>query len=348
MKGAKKTATMTQVAELAGVSQTTVSLVLNGKNVDNIPLETQEKVLEASKKLGYRVNRLAGALNGAGSGMIGLLADELITTNFASDIVQGAQDMAWENDKTVMIASLNGDEKRREQAINMLLGYRVDAVIYATTYYKKIAFPPQLTHIPTILVNCYDAEKKYPCIVPDDFQGAYDAAECLIRNGHRDIIYFSNSLCVEGTDEKIPATILREEGFKKALMDYGIEVREHSIQPLEITGENIFERVCAVLKSEHRPTAIMCYNDRMAVSVYSAIKSLNLKIPEDISVIGYDNQSVIVDFLNPRLTTVELPHYQMGRAAIQYFLKNKADSKFTKLPPKLIVGKSIKNIGSEG
>lgn len=346
---AKKLPTMTDIAKLAGVSQPTVSLIMNGK-ADSIPQETQQRVLQASEQLGYTINRLASSLNGSGSGIIGMLTDELLTTNFAGALVKGAQDRAWRHNKVLFLASLDKKAGIAENAVDLLAGYRVESIIFATMYHHKIELPANLIDTPIVLVNCFESSGMVPCIIPDDLSGAYQATNYLLENGHRKIIYLSNDMREAETGNKIPATILREQGFLKCLADNGIPIDKQMILSIPINGKSVYEKACEILASPDRPTAIMCYNDRMAISVYFAASTLGLRIPEDLSVIGYDNQIVISEFLMPQLTTIELPHYELGECAVEFLFRHKYPFKPTKktIKPRLIIRNSVKNIGNKG
>lgn len=345
MSTSKKLPKMTDVAAMAGVSQSTVSLVLRGK-ADNIPLATRERILQVSQELGYSVNRLASSLNSTGSGMIGMLTDELITTNFAGAIIKGAQECALNNDMILMMAAMQHKGNQDEKAVDMMIGYRVESILYATRYHHEVVLPPNLRNVPTVLVNCYEKSGEIPSILPDDFLGGYTAASYLLKNGHRNIVYLSNDRTVEGTPEKLPATKLREAGFAKAFQEYGLEIGTDTVQSISITGRTVYETACKILKSKNRPTAIMCYNDRMAMGVYSAASAMGIRIPDELSVIGYDNQIVISEFQIPQMTTVNLPHYEMGNAAVNYLFEHKYPfkGKQTLINPELIVRDSVRDI----
>lgn len=340
MKNKKiKMPTMNDIAKLAGVSQSTVSLVLNNKRIDNISEVTRERIYQARESLGYRPNKLASALNGKSSGVIGFITDELVTTNFAGIIVKGAQDTAWNKHKVLMLVNLDDRAGMVEEAIDMMVSYRVESVMFAAMYHHEIILPKNLDIIPTVLINCYDKLNSVPCVVPDEFQGAYEAVAYLIKNNHRNIAYISNK-------KKIPATLLREEGYKKALADYKIGESEYHIIQTDLNGESVYKETIKLLSGGNRPTAIMCYNDRCAIAVYSAAATMNLKIPEDLSVIGYDNQTVISEFIIPSLTTMQLPHYEMGEWATNYILNNKYPFNpiKEKIKPDLIIRDSVKEI----
>ena len=149
--------------------------------------------------------------------------------------------------------------------------------------------------------------------------------------------------------ERLPATLLRERGFKAAFVEHGIPSETVSIIPIPITGHDVFEAATDILSSVNRPTAVMCYNDRMAMGVYSAANALGLKIPEDLSVIGYDNQTVIAEFLVPFLTTIELPHSEMGDQAVSYLFRHKYpfEAEQILISPKLIIRSSVRSISEE-
>ena len=343
-----KTPTMTDVAKAAGVSQSTVSLVLNGKAEQSIPEATQLKVLQACEMLGYQMNYLARALNRSESGMIGMLADELLTANFAGAIVSGAQDMSREKGKILMLSTVDQqDDKIAQRAIDYLKGFRVESIVYAAKYHHQITFPDSLKNVPTVLVNCYESSNTIPCILPDDYWGGYQATKYLLDHGHRNIYYISSNLIDELTGEHIPATPARVAGFMSAMQDYGLNPKEEEcVSYVPIEWEGVVQEATRLLQSPNRPTAILCYNDRMALSVYSVASVMNIRIPEDLSVIGYDNQVEITEFLYPRLTTVELPHYEMGARGIKYLETQKYPFEYEQyfIRPKLVIRQSVASV----
>lgn len=343
-----KTPTMTDVAKAAGVSQSTVSLVLNGKAEQSIPEATKLKVFQACEALGYQMNYLARALNRSESGMIGMLADELLTANFAGAIVSGAQDMSRQEGKILMLSAVDQqDDEMSRRAIEYLKGFRVESIVYAAKYHHQIRFPESLKSIPTVLVNCYEPSHTIPCILPDDFWGEYQLTKYLLDNGHRNIIYISSNLKDDATGENIPATPARVAGFMAAMQDYGLSPREEDcVIYVPIEWEGVVQEATRLLQSPNPPTAIMCYNDRMALSVYCAASILNVRIPEDLSVVGYDNQLEITEFLYPRLTTMELPHYELGAQGIKFLETQKYPFEYEQyfIRPKLVIRQSVAKV----
>ena len=310
-KGGKRTPTMTDVAKLAGVSQSTVSLVINGKETSSIPQSTKDKVWEASRQLDYRPNAIARAMHGSGSGVIGFITDELVTTNFAGNIYKGAQDVAWKKHKMLMLVNMDNHRGILDEAIDMMLSYRVEGFVIATKYHHEFLLPDRSMEVPVVFANCFDPLNRYASFVPDEYDGAYQAVSYLIEKGHTKMAFLNNEL-------KIPATSSREHGYLHALKDHGIEFSGDYLIPVRIRRAEVYRAATELLQRKDRLTAILCYNDRCAVSVYAAVADMSLRVGKDVSVVGFDNQTVISEFVYPGLTTMQLPHYDMGKMAMQY------------------------------
>jgi LacI family transcriptional regulator len=306
--------TMMDVARHAGVSQTTVSFVLNNAETSNIPDETRKRVLDSIAELGYRPNTLAQGLRMKRSGFFGFITDTIAISPHAGKIFEGAQDVAWENGKSLMLVNTKADTKIEATAVDLLLGSRVEGIIYATMYHRPVTLPAALHNVPTVLLDCFVEDHQLPSVVPDEFGGGYAAVKYLLEKGHRRIGFVNHV-------ENIPAAIGRLEGYKSALHDYGIPFDPELVSCTEGHTDNGFPCARQLMQNKNRPTALFCFNDRTAMGVYDAIRQLNLKIPEDVAVVGFDNQEIIAAHLYPALTTMELPHYQMGVWAVQKLLE---------------------------
>jgi LacI family transcriptional regulator len=302
--------TMKEVARHAGVSQTTVSFVLNNAETTNIPDETRQRVLESIRKLGYRPNAAAQGLRMRRSGIFGFVTDEIAISPHAGKIFEGAQDVAWENGRILMLVNTKSNPDLEATAIDLLLSRRVEGIIYATMYHRPKKLPPGLREFPTVLLDCFVEDRQLPSVVPDEFGGGYAAVKYLLEKGHRRIGFVNHI-------EDIPAAVGRLEGYKSALQDYGIPFDPELVCYDESHQDNGYDCAHQLLQKENRPTALFCFNDRTAMGVYDAIRNQNLKIPEDVAVVGFDNQEIIAAHLYPPLTTMELPHYQMGSWAVQ-------------------------------
>lgn len=308
-KTTRRPVTMKDVALRAGVSRTAVSLVLNGRQSVALADETRDRVLAAAAELGYRPNAGARALAQQRSDWYGLVT-EIVTAPFAVDIIKGAQDRAFADEKYLLIASTESDPVAETAAIERLLEQRVEGLIYAATWHRAVTVPEIAHEVPTVLVNCFDAEGRLPAIVPDERAGGRRAAERLLAAGHRRIGFIN-------LDPDIPAAVGRRLGYREVLQEAGIRPNG----ALEISGhataDGGFEAASALLELAEPPTAIFCANDRMAMGAYDAIKERGLRIPQDVAVIGFDNQELIAAYLRPGLTTVALPFEQMGAQGVE-------------------------------
>lgn len=332
------------VAELAGVSVTTVSHVLNDTPQMRVAEETRARVREAAKTLGYGPNRMARALRTNRSGLIGLLSEEIATTPHAGRIILGAQDAAREHDLTLVIinAEREGSDDSHRDDVQTLIDRQVEAVLYATMYHRQVSLPPNLQGVPAVLIDSTDRAGIVPSVVPDEVGGAVAAVSHLVEAGHTRIGFLNN-------DDDVPATHERLVGFRQVLTRHDIPIDESLI--LEAPSETLPGYAVAreILARPDRPTALFCYNDRMAMGAYRAATELGLDIPGDLSIVGFDNQELIAANLFPGLTTVALPHYEMGAWAVEtlvQLLRGEADSKLladtpTRLDCPLVIRGSV-------
>ena len=302
-----------EVAKAAGVSVTTVSHALNDATSSRVKAETQQHVRDVARNLGYAPNRLASGLRNQRSQILGLVSDEITTTPFAGAMIRGAQDAAYERGYVVMVVNSGLDSELEHREITMLQQHQVDGVVYARLYHQGVELPPALSGIPTVLLDAVTGDSSVSSIVPDEVNAAETAVEALIRAGHTRIGMINNV-------DDIPATHGRLEGFHNALRRHGIEhdPRHLVIAKPETTGGR--EAALALLGRPDRPTALFCFSDRVAMGAYQAATALGLNIPDDVSIVGIDNLELIADSLWPGLTTVALPHYDMGRWAVNRVL----------------------------
>ncbi|RAM35441.1 LacI family DNA-binding transcriptional regulator [Arthrobacter globiformis] len=300
------------VAAAAGVSVTTVSHVLNDVAYARVGVETRERVHEAAQRLGYGPNRVARALRTQRSGMIGFISEEIATTPHAGRIILGAEEAARARGYNLMIinSTSTGTDDSRESDVADLLDRQVDGILYATMYHRKLAVPKNLATLPSVLVDSEDISHTVSCVIPDEFGGARSAVQTLIDAGHSRIGMINN------TDD-VPATHARLQAFRETLAAAGLPFHEDLVQSEHSEVPGGYEAALRLLGTDSRPTAVFCYNDRMAMGAYRAAAELGLRIPQDVSFVGFDNQQLIAENLYPALTTVALPHYEMGAWAIE-------------------------------
>lgn len=304
---------MNDVAKVAGVSRTTVSFVINNVPNANIPAETQQRVWDAVADLNYRPNAIARNLRSQRTHTIGFISDEIATTPYAGLMIQGAQDCAWEQNKLILLVNTGGKQGMKADAAEALLERQVEGIIYASMYHREVNPPKSVFEVPTVLLDCFVSDRSLPSVVPDEVAGGAAAAAFLIQRGHRRLGMINNV-------DQIPATVGRELGFRQFFK----ERLPQSDEPLLATGLSDpaggYQAAMRLLQRPDRPTAIFCFNDRMAMGAYQAAADLALAIPSDVAILGFDNQETIAPWLRPALTTMQLPHYAMGRWAAEHLL----------------------------
>ena len=305
---------MQDVADLAGVSRTTVSFVINRIEDSGIPEDTRYRVWEAVRQLKYRPNAIAQGLRSARTHTIGFISDEVATTPYAGEIIRGAQERAWKEKKLLLLVNTGYDQAMKRAAVETLLQRQVEGIIYATMYHREVHPPDSVLQVPTVLLDCFVADASLSSIVPDEVNGGRKAIEALLERGHRRIGFINDQ-------NPVPAASGRLAGYRQALAACGVPFDES----LVVTGESIprggYDSAMALMQQPDRPTALFCFNDRMAMGAYDALRKLGLSIPQDVAVIGFDNQEIIAAHLYPALTAMELPHYRMGQWAVEELLR---------------------------
>jgi LacI family transcriptional regulator len=308
---------MKDVALRAGVSTSTVSLVVRGKD-EAIPERTRQRVLAAVAELGYRPNALAAGLRRRTSETIGFVSDEIATTPHAGAMIQGAQDAAWAAGNVLLVTNTCGDAEVERKAIDAMLERQVDGVVYATMYHRVVIPPAALWEVPSVLLDARSDDLSFSSVAPDEEGGAYAATRLLLDEGHTRIGFVQSEV-------DIPAARERLSGYQAALLSRSIDFDPNLISfgQAEYTGGQTAGR--AILERADRPTALFCFNDRMAAGVAYAARHLGLSIPTDLSLVGFDNEELVAPLIDPPLTTVQLPHNDMGRWAVEHLLELIAD-----------------------
>lgn len=291
------------------MSVTTVSHILNDKEFARASEETRTRVKDTARRLGYGANRIARSLRRQQTDMVGLISEEIATTPHAGRIILGAQEAARARGLTMVLINTTRDADDAARDTEAMLRQQVDGVLYATMFHRVIDMPTALDGVPTVLIDATSSDPGVPSVVPDEEGGARAAVEELLEHGHRRIGFITNI-------DDVPATRGRLAGYRGALSDAGIEFDASIVGagPSESSGGYAVAK--AMLSGPDRPTGVFCYNDRMAMGAYRAAFELGLRIPEDLSVVGFDNQEILAEGLHPALTTVALPHYEMGAWAL--------------------------------
>ncbi len=330
--------TLSDVARDAGVSITTVSLVLNRVASATISDQTRERVEASAQRLNYRRNAAARQLRTQRSDTIGFITDAVAANPNAGDVIRGAQDVAWRHGKVVMIVNTGANAALAERAAEQLMERQVEGLIYAADHHQEVWLPPVFGEVPCVLVDCFTGDLTYPSVVPDEVGGGRTATTQLLEAGHRRIGFIN-------LEEGLPATAGRLAGYRQALAGAGIGFDTGLVRSATDEIGLPYRRTRELMLLDQPPTGIFCATDRMAMEAYAALADLGLRVPNDISVIGFDNQEIIATRLRPGLTTVQLPHYAMGAWASERLLEmvsgDSADPAQINLPCPLVRRDSI-------
>lgn len=301
--------TLKDIAADTGFSLTTVSLVLNHKPC-KIPDTTKAIIFESAKRLEYRPNRLAVSLVKKKSDTIAFVVSDIRNTFFAS-LAKGVEDACRAYGKTMILCNTDNQHEQDIRYINMLVDKGMDGIVYGMsgdTNLEKGRECCQLMEnqgMPFVMVDRYFKELDYPCIKVDHVQGGYLAAKYLIEKGHRKIACASGPAFLDDAADRL-------RGVQKALEEAGIPFDPSLVYegPYEMeTGEQAFAYF-----QDKSYTAVFAFNDLIAYGFYTQARKAGKRIPEDFSLVGYDD-IYFSAILETPLTTVHQPVYEMGKKA---------------------------------
>jgi LacI family transcriptional regulator len=333
------------VAKAAGVSNKTVSRVINGEPY--VTEETRERVEKAIRDLGYVPNMAARLIRSSRSNTFGIITDYVSTTPYSVDIVRGIQDWANAHGKTILMANTGGSSEREAGIWKMFQSHRIDGVLYVTMYRRTVDPEAGDVQIPTVMINCRpQTNELLPSIEPNDYQGAQDLTRYLLDRGHRKIGYIRLNPILLGAQ-------LRLDAFRRTTGDFGLSESDLSIRlgmegPVGAEKNYVFAVATEILQQKDRPTAIMSGNDEMTIQIYIAAMALGLRIPEDVSIVGFDDFRTVSLALKPELTTAALPYYDLGLEGAELLNSvvagNKARPSSRVLPCKLVERTSVQSL----
>ena len=312
--------TIKEIAKRAGVGTTTVSRVLNDHPY--VSADKRQRVQAAIAALDYRPSQTARHLRGSPSGLLGFLTDDVATTPYAVDIIRGAQEVAWAHNMVLLVTDSGGDERVADAAVAVFRERAVEGIVYAAMYHRPVQLPGGLRGLPTVLANCFLEDGSAPSVVPDEFDGGYHATAAAIEAGHKRV-GFINLWEDDDSIKPFPAIYGRLRGYKQALADGGLPFDEALVRYSLQTPQENYRHTRQLMALPQPPGAIFCGNDKIAMNCYSALAELGLRVPDDVAVIGFDNIAHISEGLLPPLTTMQLPHYEMGKWAARYLMQNR-------------------------
>lgn len=310
------------VAEKAGVSIKTVSRVLSSPEL--VSEKTYLKIKEVMNELEYYPSAAAQSLRGQKKGVVCVIAEDLTTSPDSFELIAGIQSECDKHGKLLMIGESGGNQQSFENLVNDFRQQRAQAIIFATKFHKEVKIEKSFNKCPLILVNCYEKTLRHPTILPNDKLGAFELTHKLLSLGHKRIAYLT-------LFKSMSATVLRTQGFIEAHKIHNVDLEPALIiEAVTNTNKdelaNLEQIIEQLINSNNPPSAILCGNDKMAMRAFMLIRRKGLRIPEDITVVGYDDYKLISENLVPNLTTVSLPYFEMGskaaRLAIQEDIHN--------------------------
>ncbi|WHZ05795.1 LacI family DNA-binding transcriptional regulator [Neobacillus sp. YX16] len=314
--------TIKDVAREARVSISTVSRVLNMSGYTSE--KTKEKVLHAVKKLGYTGSLVAAAMIKKQTLTLGLIIPD-IKNIFHSDLTRAIEDGANSHGFNIFLCNTDNNLQKEVEYIHLLIAKGVDGIIFSSPEVKdknikevKEKFPD----LPIVILGSKFHNLTVNEILVDNFDGGYRATSHLLEKGHKDIAFISG-----GIDSY--SSIERHKGYKFALNESGIPINDDFVIFDRFYIESGYKNALKLLQKNKRPTAIFAGSDSIAVGIYKAARELNIKIPEQLSVVGFDD-SQYAEILSPMLTTIHTPIKEMGQRAIEIIVKSLKEKKIFK------------------
>ncbi|MEK3991604.1 LacI family DNA-binding transcriptional regulator [Robertmurraya sp. FSL R5-0851] len=329
------------VARMANVSTATVSRVIS--NAGTVKKETAEKVLEAIKKLNYQPNMLARQLRRSETKTILVVVPD-ITNTFFSAVLRGIESVAIENGYQVLLGDARNNVETETSYLTILGQKKADGLILLTARTDQKILEELSQDYPVVLACEYYEGTVLPTVSIDNVSSARKATEYLISLKHNRIGHISGPLnVVVGRD--------RCKGFHQAMSKHGLLVDPSLVQEGEFSFESGFNLMMKFLSLEEPPTAIFAGNDEMAMGAIKAAKSKGFRVPEDLSVVGFDDIK-FASIFEPALTTIAQPTFDMGQKAMHLLLRLINNEELEKdqfiLPDNLIVRESCKELTIDG
>lgn len=312
-------ATMMDVARLAGVSQSCVSVVLNDAPGARIPEKTRRRVIDAAKALDYSLPsptlRQAASRNiQVAKTTIAFIVDEISVSPHTVLHANGARDAAWGYERTVQLYVTRSNRALEAATVGSVLNNpAVGGVIYASSFAREVVLPPELENVPTVLLNCYTAENTLPTILADDVSGGFAATQYMAIYGHDRIAMVNGERWMDVARDRMT-------GYRSALDDAELEYDADLIKFGDWSIASGHRQTIEFMRLDRPPTAFYCASDLMALGCLDALADLGLSVPADVSVVGH-NDIVVAEHARPPLSTCRPPNYEMGKLAVDSLME---------------------------
>jgi len=330
--------TLDDVAKEANVSTATVSRCLNSP--DQVSVKTRERVLKVVKQLGYTPNFGAQALAAKRTNTFGAIVPTMNNAIFAAGL-QAFQEELGRNNATLLLASSSYNAEEEEQQIRSLVSRGADGLLLIGTRRNEEVYRfLDERQIPYVIAWSYAENKKRSCVGFDNFDASYQLTKRALELGHKRFAIISSH--TKPNDRAHD----RVQGIKQALIDNKIDIKNLPCIECEYSIENGSLGFKELMEASKKPTIIMCGNDVLAAGAVKQAHAMNLKIPDDISITGFDDIE-LASVIEPALTTVHVRHKRMGMLAAEVLLKQVSDRTYReniKLDTRIVEGKSLGKI----
>jgi LacI family transcriptional regulator len=331
MKRSSNNITIRDVAQLAGVSPATVSKVLN--ETSYVSHETRTRVLSAIEKLNFRPNTIARSLKKNRTLTIGLVTDDLEGV-FTMSMMRGVEAVASAQGFSVFLCNSYGDMRREREHLDVLLAKQVEGVILLSGYRVRERGAPALPlgTLPVVYLYQYTHDVNAPCVLPDDLDGGRIGTRHLIAAGRKRIGLINGPAHYEATHQRL-------QGYREALESSGLPYDPMLIRVGKWHEHSGYEIARDLMQLPQPPDALFCMSDSIAVGALDALHELNIRVPEDVALVGFDNRH-FSQHQRPPLTTIGLPLVEMGNLAgkllLSAILDNQRETGLQYVPCELV------------
>ena len=318
----RRRVTLADVARAAGVSPTTASLVLSGRGDElRISPTVQQRVHEASDALGYRPNIVSIGLRNGSSRTLGFVSDTVATSQLAGDMIKGALEAARTHGFMLFIGETEGDPQLERRLLDAMLDRQVDGIVLASMFTRTRPVPSGLDQVPAVLLNALPQQpgSSIPAVIPDELAAGRAAAQLLLDAGHRFIHLLGAG---PGGDDVPPGTVAGVErlaGIRERLEEAGLELASGHLLDEWLPPDG-WRATRLLLDGWRSGEAIITLNDRLAFGAYQAFQEAGLDVPDDASLVSFDD-SPLAAWLRPGLTTFAIPHHALGRRAVELLVE---------------------------
>ena len=318
-------------------------MILTGRPDTRLSAEAHAKVMAAAQQVGYRPNVAARSLRTERTQSIAFISDVVATTRFAMGLIRGALHAAERAGHVMLVLETGGEPARETEAIKVALDRQVDGIIFAAMRAREVFVPDVELTTPVVMLNATSPRFR-TCVLPDEEEGGKTAVRLLVEAGLR------SGIALLGQSDAAEVGLFRSETVAQRVSGIRSEMKRQGLSFIaEVSCWNWepddgYKLAKKILRTTPGLKALLCMNDRLAFGAYQALNERGLMVSKDVSIVSFDNDEV-ASYLRPGLTTIELPHEQMGKLAVELLFLPDAERKVHLVPmPTVQRGSIVKRI----